>query len=97
MVTTEGKPTIGSVMILIELLAHSPWPVWLAVVMLVAAADLSALALEWSRRRTYKSVLAAVSDGTLLMDRSRRGRTLLVARVADHCGPDEVKRGRSEA
>ncbi len=84
-------------MILIELLVHSPWPVWLAVVVLVAAVGLLALALERSRRETYKSVLAAVSDGTLLIDRTRHGRTLLVVRVSDNCGPDEVKRGRGEA
>jgi membrane protease YdiL (CAAX protease family) len=82
-------------MILIELLAHLPWPVWLGVAMLMAAVGLWALALERSRRKTYNSILTTVSNDTLLMDWSRRGRTLLVVRVYKNRRPDEVKRDHS--
>jgi hypothetical protein len=44
---------------------------------------LLALAIERSRRKTYKSVLSVAPDGTLLMDKTRRGRVLLILRVPD--------------
>jgi hypothetical protein len=70
-------------MILMELLVHTSWPAWLGAAVLLVMVGLLALAIERSRRKTYKSVLAAAPDGTLLVDRTRRGRVLLFLRVAD--------------
>ncbi|MEU6262853.1 hypothetical protein [Saccharopolyspora shandongensis] len=64
-------------MILMGFLANAPWPVGLAAAMLLA------LAIERSRRKTYKSVLSTAPDGTLLIDKSRRGRVLIIVRVPD--------------
>ncbi|SDW40735.1 hypothetical protein SAMN05216215_100338 [Saccharopolyspora shandongensis] len=64
-------------MILMGFLANAPWPVGLAAAMLLA------LAIERSRRKTYKSVLSTAPDGTLLIDKSRRGRALIIVRVPD--------------
>jgi hypothetical protein len=70
-------------MILMELLVHASWPAWLGVAVLLVMAGLLVLAIERSRRKTYKSILSAAPDGTLLMDSTRRGRVLLILRVPD--------------
>ncbi|PKW16008.1 hypothetical protein [Saccharopolyspora spinosa] len=79
-------------MILMGFLANAPWPVGLAAAMLLA------LAIERSRRKTYKSVLATAPDGTLLIDKSRRGRVLIIVRVADsRLGEGELARAERDA
>lgn len=71
-------------MILMELLVHASWPAWLAAATLLVVAGLWALAIERSRRKTYKSVLSAAPGGTLLVDKTRRGRVLLIVRAPNH-------------
>jgi hypothetical protein len=69
-------------MILVELLVHASWPAWLAAAILLVIAGLLVLAIERSRRNTYKSVFSAAPDGTLLMDKTRRGQVLLITTPA---------------
>ncbi|WP_165943936.1 hypothetical protein [Saccharopolyspora karakumensis] len=63
-------------MVLMGFLINAAWPP-----LGLAAAALLALAIERSRRKTYKSILSTTPDGTLLVDKSRRGRALIIVRV----------------
>lgn len=63
---------------LMGFLISAPWPP-----LGLAAAALLALAIERSRRKTYKSILSTTPGGTLLVDKSRRGRMLIIVRVPE--------------
>lgn len=65
-------------MLVMGFLLNTPWPP-----LGLAAATLLALAIERSRRKTYKSILSTTPGGTLLVDQSRGGRVLMIVRAPE--------------
>lgn len=65
-------------MLVMGFLLNAPWPP-----LGLAAAALLALAIERSRRKTYNSILSTAPGETLLVDQSRGGRVLMIARAPE--------------
>lgn len=66
------------------------WAVWLAGIISPLLAGVAIVMLERSRRKTYQMLLTEVQGGTLLLDTSRRGGSLLLIRDHDRSASTTV-------
>ncbi len=65
----------------VAMLIQAPWGTWVGLSGILGLISLSVLAKECARRRTYRSVLAAAGEGTVLIDETPRRRLVVIGPV----------------